>query len=280
MGIDRLTLKEHAKERIRTSVPSALLVTLLYLAIVNGISFWLDDPITETGLLLAQGYDPMSVYQYVFAGSNFLINFFFSILISLFSMVLSFGYSLYALRLNRGQEAGFGELFANFHMVGKIILLQIIQTFFIYLWCLLFFFPGVVAAYRYSQSTYILLDHPELSPMECIRRSKEMMYGHKLELFVLQLSFIGWQLLFNIPTAILSNLVLYTVLPANLITSFVIAVVGVVCALWLTPYMECTMAGFYDAVNGEQPPFPGPEEDFNKDSWGGGNWSGGEDPWN
>lgn len=279
MGVDRLTLKEHAKERIRTSVPSALLVTLLYLVIVNGISFWLNDPLNDASLLIMQGYDPMTVYQYIFAGSHFLLNFFFSILINLFSMVLSFGYTLYAMRLNRGQEAGFGDLFANFHMVGKIILLNIFRVIFVYLWSLLFIIPGIIALYRYSQAEYIMLDHPELSPLDCIRRSKEMMYGHKMELFILGLSFLGWQLLFSLPTSILSNLVLYSILPANLITSFVIAAVGVVCTLWLTPYMECTMAGFYDAINGEQPPFLGPQEEFHND-WGGGNWSGGEDPWN
>ncbi len=280
MGIDRLTLKEHAKERIRTSVPSALMVTLLYLAIVNGISFWLENPFLETWSLLAQGYDPMSVYRYVFAGSNFLIYFFFSILISLFSMVLSFGYTLYTLRINRGQEAGFGDLFANFHMVGKIILLNIFRVIFVYLWSLLFIIPGIIALYRYSQAEYIMLDNPELSPLDCIRRSKEIMYGHKLELFVLGLSFIGWRILFGIPAMILTNMVEYSILPANLMTNFVITVVGVACALWITPYIACTTAGFYDAINGEQPPFPGPGGDFDKNSWGGGNWSGGEDPWN
>ena len=52
--------------------------------------------------------------------------------------------------------------------------------------------PGIVAAYRYRQALYLLLDHPERSAWQCLRESSALMSGHKWELFVLDLSFIGW----------------------------------------------------------------------------------------
>lgn len=68
-----------------------------------------------------------------------------------------------------------------------------------FLWGLLFVIPGIVASYRYRQALYLLLDHPEMGIMECISESKRMMRGHKAELFILDLSFLGWSLLTIIP---------------------------------------------------------------------------------
>ena len=60
---------------------------------------------------------------------------------------------------------------------------------------MLLIIPGIIAAFSYSMSYYIINDHPELSAMEAITLSKEMMAGHKMDLFVLYLSFFGWFIL-------------------------------------------------------------------------------------
>lgn len=273
MGINRITLKQHAKEVIRTSVPSALLVTLLYLAITNGISFWLQDPTSDASTLILQGYPADVALHYVITRPGAMLNFFLSILITLFTWVLAYGYTLYTMRLNRGETAGFSDLFSTFHLAGKIILLQLLTVLFIFLWSMLFVIPGIVAAYRYSQANYILLDHPELSPMECLRRSKWMMNGHKLERFVLDWTFFGWYLLFSIPGIVLANL-----LPTGILFDLLVTVVTVVCSIWITPYAECTYVGFYDAVRGDdansqQPPHGG---------WDPTGWNNDDktDPWN
>ena len=46
--------------------------------------------------------------------------------------------------------------------------------------------------YAYSMAIYVANDNPELSAMDAIRKSRELMDGHKWDLFVLDLSFIGW----------------------------------------------------------------------------------------
>lgn len=77
----------------------------------------------------------------------------------------------------------------------KAFLVPFLVQLFISLWCLLLIVPGIIMAYAYSMAIYVSNDHPELSSMEAIRRSKELMRGHKWDLFVLDLSFIGWILL-------------------------------------------------------------------------------------
>jgi uncharacterized membrane protein len=63
------------------------------------------------------------------------------------------------------------------------------------LWSLLFVIPGIVKGYGYRMTQYILADSPNLSASEAIRLSDRMMQGHKMELFMLDLSFIGWYIL-------------------------------------------------------------------------------------
>jgi uncharacterized membrane protein len=121
--------------------------------------------------------------------------------------------------------AGFGELFDGFGMFFKFLWLNILIGIFTFLWSLLFVIPGIVASYRYRMAIYIMIDNPEFSAMECIRRSKAMMAGRKWELFVLDLSFIGWGLLTAIP--------------------FV--------SLYVSPYIEITVANYYNALSGYIP---------------------------
>lgn len=84
---------------------------------------------------------------------------------------------------------------------------------------LLLIIPGVIASMAFYLTPYILKDNPELSILDTLRLSRKMMHGHKMQLFCLQLSFIGWGLL-------------------NLLT------LGI-GTLWLLPYMTTTMAAFY-----------------------------------
>ena len=96
-----------------------------------------------------------------------------------------------------------------------------LKKLYVALWSLLLVVPGIVAAYRYRQALYLLLDHPEKSAWQCLRESSALMSGHKWELFVLDLSFLGWALL-----------------------SAMFAPVSI----WLDPYRAITNAGFYNRL--------------------------------
>ena len=70
-----------------------------------------------------------------------------------------------------------------------------LRGLFAFLWALLLLIPGIIAHYSYAMTPYIMIERPELTPMEAIAASKELMQGHKWELFCLDFSFIGWDLL-------------------------------------------------------------------------------------
>ena len=96
-----------------------------------------------------------------------------------------------------GKTPDVGQLFYAFRksIYGKAVLLQLLVAIFTVLWTLLLIVPGIIKGLSYSMAPYILLDNPELTPMEAINKSQEMMRGHKMDLFLMQLGFVGWILL-------------------------------------------------------------------------------------
>ena len=71
------------------------------------------------------------------------------------------------------------------------------------LWSLLFFIPGIIKSYSYALAEFISRENPEKTATECLDESKELMNGHKMDLFLFDLSFIGWHILSALTCGIL-----------------------------------------------------------------------------
>ena len=119
-----------------------------------------------------------------------------SICISVFLFApLEVGCRKFFIRGSRGTfELGdMGAAFNSSYMnVVKTMFLKDLYTF---LWSLLLIVPGIIKSYEYRMIPYILAENPDISTQEAFDRSKTMMYGDKLNAFVLDLSFFGWILL-------------------------------------------------------------------------------------
>lgn len=77
----------------------------------------------------------------------------------------------------------------------QIVKTMLLKNIFIFLWSLLLIIPGIIKSYAYSMVPYILADNPNIGVKKAIALSNEMTMGHKFDMFVLDLSFIGWYLL-------------------------------------------------------------------------------------
>ena len=149
-------------------------------------------------------------------------------LLNLVSGILSLGYLIFLLHLVRGEEAIPQNLLDGFVYWWKVILLDFVVGMLVFFWSMLFIIPGVIAAYKYRMARYLLLTHPEYSIFECIGMSKAMTQGHKWELFVLDLSFLGWELLAVVP------------------------IVGWVLSIWIVPYINTTSVLYYERFGGAE----------------------------
>ncbi len=105
---------------------------------------------------------------------------------------MELGLVIYFLSLRREGDTQMEFIFRGFRYFENTIVLYVVRTLFVFLWSLLLIVPGIIAALKYSMAFYILHDNPELTGMEALNRSKDLMEGFKGKLFSLYLSFIGW----------------------------------------------------------------------------------------
>lgn len=102
------------------------------------------------------------------------------------------------------------------------LLTGILYNVFVAIGSMIFVIPGIIFSYSFSMAFYVINDHPEMTAMEALRESRRLMNGHKMQYFILNLSFIGWLLL------------------------------GSLCfgvgTLWATAYMSTANAVFYEEL--------------------------------
>ena len=108
---------------------------------------------------------------------------------------ISLGLACFFLKLVSEGNTEYEDFFFAYKNIFSAMLLSLLEGIFIFLWTLLFIIPGIVAAYRYKMAFYILAESTNISPLDAIRISKKMTKGRKMELFIFDLSFIGWFLL-------------------------------------------------------------------------------------
>lgn len=120
----------------------------------------------------------------------------FNNLMSIVSLIIGgpiyFGVAAYFLKLARNEGAEFSDLFSGFSLFKTNFILNLLIIIFTVLWTLLLIVPGIIAVIKYSMAYYIVNDNPEIGGLEAIRRSKEMMEGHKMRFLQMWLSFFGW----------------------------------------------------------------------------------------
>ena len=228
MSINRKELKRDARQAMREHKPSIYLITVAFLvitAVLEVLSVKLQFPGMKLLEIIRNYASEEGMRHLLEIGER--QSYFGSVLdfaITIMSSVLAAGFTLSCLCVVRRQEASVGTLLDPFAFLLKVVWMNIVTSVFCFLWSLLLLFPGIIAAYRYSMAIYILLDDPSKSVMQCIRESKAMTYGYKMDLFVLDLSFLGWILLSVIPLV----------------------------SIYTMPYMETAHAEYYNVLCGWQ----------------------------
>ncbi len=203
--MNRAELKSRAKEQIKGKIGVLFVITLI-IALISG----------------AAG----AVLSFIPMGS----------LVASIIITPAFALSLVRVYLNLfgGKAPEVKDAFTGFDDFWSAFKVNFLVGLFTFLWSLLFVIPGIIKSFSYSMSLYILAENKGKSARECIAESKAMTEGHKMELFVLGLSFIGWALLVGITFGI--------------------------AGIWVVPYMNATMANAYHSLKPAAPVVEAPVE--------------------
>ncbi len=204
----RTQIKEAAKASFKSHywIGVALSVVVLLIAAVTNPMMY--EP--SSWRMTAQHVPPSSLALWI----TFLVGL-------LIMPLLGVGQAWSFLRIYRNEKAEVENLFAGFknygHNLGGMLWMYLFTT----LWTCLFIIPGIIKAIAYSFTPYLLQEYPDLGATEALKVSMKMTRGHKGEMFVMYLSFIGWELL--------SCLTL-----------------GILGIFYVNPYLMTSMAGLYE----------------------------------
>lgn len=190
----RELLKSSAKEQIKGKIWNILLVVFVGDAI-SSVASWILGLVPNVGAIAALAVTA--------------------------PLMISF-YKIFLDIVNEDKTPKVADLFYGYYDFANSASLVLLVFIFTMLWSLLFIIPGIIKAISYSQAYYILAENKGMSALEAINRSKAMMEGHKMDYFILGLSFIGW------------------------------SVVGMVtfgiAFIWIMPYMQATYTNFYNEI--------------------------------
>ncbi|MGN0587032.1 MAG: DUF975 family protein [Oscillospiraceae bacterium] len=220
MGFDRIRIKENAKTHYRLNKWNNVLVMFIYLLVTGGGCGILSGVLT--GMMAAADIDDttapvMMIFMYIliFGVSIFGLN------------VLAMGLFAWYQKAIHREKTGVEVLFDGFsHKYWDNVLTMFLKNLFICLWTLLFYVPGIVKMYSYAMTEYIKMENPDIPANRAIELSRRMMDGHKWDLFVLDLSFLGW----------------------NILSSFTY---GILMILYVGPYYYAARAFAYEEIKAE-----------------------------
>lgn len=206
-------LKDIALSALRGNWGRAVVMSLviyLIIAVFCGILFSFFGIVFSS---ILGGDDPSASLMFLPVGLPLVyIAFVFIIMIYVFGMQMTYANFVrgdsQSLKVSDAFSFGFKNL--------DVILLKFL---YIFAWSLLFYIPGIIKMYSYAMTPYIVRDNPGISADAAIHASRELMRGHKLDLFVLNLTFLGWYFLACFTCGI-----------------------GI---LFLIPYYQATKAAFY-----------------------------------
>lgn len=218
----RAELKDRAKVALSQNYWKLVIVGLIASVIGSGHNSSVEFNFTEessTDILSMMGAFLPAILGMAFVGIII------GVLISVFIVnPLEVGTKRFFLRSLTEDTEIRDLLWAFDHGYKNIVKIMFIRNLKIFLWSLLLIIPGIVKGYEYRMIPYLLAENPELTEEEVFRLTKRMMDEQKLEAFVLDLSFLGWDILSGIT-------------------------LGIVGIFYVQPYVNLTDAALYDTLS-------------------------------
>lgn len=202
-----------------------------------------------------------------FAGGAGLFSTFLSIFARLMAIILDAGFVLYCMGIRQNERMEYLELFDGFSFAGKLIVLYLVRTAYIFLWSCLFVIPGFIAYYRYRFAVYNLCENPEMSVMDALQLSARQTRGYKMQLFNLDMSYLGWAILSMLPVifaevyvfSTVMSLEAYMAVPASLAEVVVQGLWSLIVGLFYYPHYVCADLAYFEAAKGTSQPHTSPD---------------------
>lgn len=184
-------IRQAARDNLRGNYWLSVLVAFVAVllgGIITGGTIFRVDVDTEVFHHL-----PRFIVRYLAIMSS--VSGFFALVQFIIGGTVQLGYAKYLLKQHDHASFDIHDLFSQFDRFKEGFLQNFLRNLYIFLWSFLLIIPGIVKSYSYAMTPFIMAENPDMSAKEAIEASKQLMHGHKDELFTLDLTFFGWSLL-------------------------------------------------------------------------------------
>lgn len=222
---NRKELKERAKLGVKRNYWKSVLVSTVFAGMIGGAGIYGSSATNSA----QDGTNIAFNSPWAVIGAAIIVILALAAVVITFELIANpFEVGVNKFRLNALRDKGnISDVGSGFDVSYKRnVKVLFFRDLYMMLWLLLFIIPGIVKIYEYRMIPYLLADNPNMSKQEAFRTSKTMMKGNKWRAFVLDLSFILWDIL-------------------GIITF------GIVSVLWVDPYKQLTDAALYNALKTE-----------------------------
>ena len=176
------------------------------------------------------------------------------LLIGIFAFVIRSGGIKSSIRVMRGETPSLSDLLLR-GVFWKMLWMNIVRAVITGFFTLLLIVPGVIVSLAYSMADYLLIENPEMGPIEVLRESRRRMKGNKGHLFGLGLSFFGWIVLAALTVALFKSVLqfIFMRMPQTMpVLNIFIACISAAVNAMLFAYMFTANTAFHMHVNGEE----------------------------
>lgn len=174
--MDRIELKEWAKEKIKGNLWNIIIGLLITIAI---------------SIMFSMGY---VIIQRIFGPGSF-ITYIVEIITDILLIPISVGLYSYIIEFIKNDNFNQNLIFEPYERTLNVIGASLLVSLLVMVGCICFIIPGIYLAFSYAMVPYLLATRKDLTITETLELSRKMMDGHKFDYFVLSISFIGWAIL-------------------------------------------------------------------------------------
>ncbi len=182
--------KDRAREAALKAGPGILKIFAVYvgvLAVLNLLIYFLETPFYEWSMTVRQ-FVAAGDYDLPLPSDRVRSGIWFSLVLTLLGQVVSAGWVGLTLRAARGEEYSWHDLWNAFPYFWKVFVIAAVRAVVCPLAACLFIFPGVYLFYGWRLAYLVLAEHPDYGPLRCLRQSRRLMVGERMNLFRLDLS--------------------------------------------------------------------------------------------
>ena len=193
---DRKKYKSFAKQQLqgRWGIPILITVIITIITCIFAIPDMIRTISESSNVMASENIDQYILAMSELSSSN--TSFISTIIQAIVAGILSLASLNVYIQMTRSPEpVSFSLFIEGLNNWFKATLATLWQFIWLFLWSLLFIIPGVIKSIEYSMMFYIIAEYKNISVTKAMKISMIITKGHKMDIFLLELSFIGWVLL-------------------------------------------------------------------------------------